>query len=111
MKNFSLIFFLCCCFFFLLSLLYVDNLTLENEQIRILIDVSWDTSASLFPDEPTLRDVCFCNHDQIYLVLSATELEDFHGISGKKVVLINFGSLATIIHVYPLLNRNKFKLF
>lgn len=44
------------------------------------MDASWDTSASLFPDEPTLRDVCFCNHDQIYLVLSATGLEDFHGM-------------------------------
>lgn len=39
------------------------------------MDVSWDTSASLFPDEPhAARRMPFCNHDQIYLVLSATEL-------------------------------------
>lgn len=66
------------------------------------MDASWDTSASLFPDEPTLRDVCFCNYDQIYLVLSAIGLEDFHGMSRKKVVLIKFGSTTTII--YLLLN-------
>lgn len=39
------------------------------------------TSTSLFPDEPTLRDVCSYDNDEIYLVLSVTEIEDFHGCS------------------------------
>lgn len=41
------------------------------------------TSTSLFPNEPTLRDVCSYDNGEIYLVLSVTEIEDFHGVASR----------------------------